>query len=170
MSAPIEIDLDARRQRLAQTASASGVRYAAQGDAVVFWIKGDTAPLERRGVSAVQCTELRAESLREDARARGVAYRALGNEPGWILEIGPGDTLDWTTNYGEDRHVFKGAIEARGGEGIDSRSFTASSDAGSIAVTVRAEPCTDDAGFAFDYSATIAFAGGTLRGCAVRLN
>lgn len=165
----IEIDLDEGTQRLDQTVSASGVRYANEGEAVVFWTKGDTARVERHGALPVPCRELRAESLREDARARGVIYRALGNEPGWTLEIGPDGTLDWTTNYGEERHVFEDAVETAGGD-LTSRRFTASSAAQSIAVTVRVEPCTDDAGVAFDYAATIEFAGGTLRGCAVRLN
>ena len=37
------------------------------------------ATLERQGAPAVTCEERRAESLREDARARGVTFRALGN-------------------------------------------------------------------------------------------
>jgi uncharacterized membrane protein len=166
----IEIDLGAGPQRLVQTVSASGVRYAAADGASVFWTKGATATFERRGAQPLQCQERRAESLREDARLRGVRYRAVGNEPGWVLEIGPGDRLDWTTSYGQERHLFAGAIETAAGTGTD-RTYAATNDAGdAIAVTVREEPCTDDAGIAYSRSATVEFGGGTLRGCAVRLD
>ena len=157
------------RQRLDQVESASGVRHANSTGSIVFWTKGRTATLERKGSAPVECSEVRAASLREDARMRGVVFRALGNEPGWILEIGPGGRLDWTTNYGQDRYTFDGAIEATGGD-ASSRTFTASNALQSITVTVHAEPCTDDAGLAYEHSASIGFAGGTLRGCAVRLN
>jgi uncharacterized membrane protein len=156
-------------QRLDQVASASGVRHANATESIVFWSKGRTATLERQGSPPVECSEVRAASLREDARVRGVMFRALGNEPGWILEVGPDGRLDWTTNYGQDRYTFEGAIEATGGD-ASSRTFTASSASQSITVTVRAEPCTDDAGLAYEHSASIDFSGGTLRGCAVRLN
>ena len=64
----IAIDFHDGTRRLEQTVSASGTRYA---DAVVvFWTKGGSARLERQGAPAVQCEERRAESLREDARAR----------------------------------------------------------------------------------------------------
>jgi putative lipoprotein len=156
-------------QRLDQVESASGVRHSNSTGSIVFWSSGRTATLERQGSPPVPCSEVRAASLREDARVRGVVYRALGNEPGWILEVGPGGRLDWTTNYGQDRYAFEGAIEATGGD-ASSRTFTASNASQSITVTVRAEPCTDDAGLAHEHSASIDFAGGTLRGCAVRLN
>jgi heat shock protein HslJ len=64
----IEIDLLDGMHRLEQTISASGARYA---DAdMVFWTKGSTATLERKGSLPVQCVELHTESLREDARLR----------------------------------------------------------------------------------------------------
>ena len=83
----IAIDFHDGTRRLDQTVSASGVRYA--DSVVVFWTKGSTATLERQGTPPVQCEERRADSLREDARVRGVVYRGLGNEPGWVLEVGP---------------------------------------------------------------------------------
>src|SRR5512137_747461 len=73
----IAIDFHDGTRRLDQTVSASGVRYA--DSVVVFWTKGSTATLERQGGPVVQCEERRADSLREDARARGGVYRALGN-------------------------------------------------------------------------------------------
>jgi membrane-bound inhibitor of C-type lysozyme/uncharacterized membrane protein len=166
----ITLDFQDGTQRLDSTVSASGTRYATPDESIVFWSKESTATLERRGAATVQCAERRADSLREDARLRGVIYRALGNEPGWTLEIGPGGRLDWTTNYGQDRYVFEGAIESAAASGPGGRTFTASNGAESIVVTVDAAPCTDDAGIAHEATAIIEFDGGTLRGCATRLN
>lgn len=165
----IEVDLAEGRQRLEQTVSASGVRYANADESIVFWTQGNTARLERRSAAAAACAERRAESLREDARLRGVVYRALGNEPGWTLEVGPGSTLDWITNYGQERHRFDGAIE-QSAAAAGARSYTAGNAGETIRVTVATAPCTDDAGVPYELTATIDFAGGTLRGCAVQLN
>jgi membrane-bound inhibitor of C-type lysozyme len=165
----VALDFHEGTQRLEQTVSASGARYANADESIVFWTKGGAATLERRGTPATKCRERRAESLREDARLRGVVYRALGNEPGWTLEVGPGDRLDWTTNYGADHHAFEGAVESAGSDGA-TRTFTASHGADAIKVTVTAEPCTDDGDVAYDHTAVIESAGGTLRGCATKLN
>ena len=66
----VALDLHAGTRRLEQTASASGVRY--EDAAIIFWTKGSTASFERKGSSPVQCTELRDESVREDARLQAV--------------------------------------------------------------------------------------------------
>ena len=113
----IAIDFHDGTRRLDQTASASGARYA--DSVMVFWTKGSAATLERKGTPAVRCEERRADSLREDARVRGVVYRALGNEPGWILEVGPASKLSWTTNYGQDRYDFEQAEAATAPDGAN---------------------------------------------------
>jgi membrane-bound inhibitor of C-type lysozyme len=162
----ITLGLQDGEHRLEQTISASGVRYADAGENMVFWTKGDTATLERVGSAAVRCQERRAESLREDARLRGVIYRALGNEPGWTLEIGPQTRLDWVTNYGAERHVF---VESSAVVTPDGISYTATQHSNSIKVTIRAERCVDDGDVAYDYTALVEFRGTTLRGCASKL-
>jgi uncharacterized membrane protein len=39
----------------------------------------------------------------EQARVRGIAFRGIGNEPGWLVEVGAGDTpaLHAELDYGE---------------------------------------------------------------------
>ena len=166
----IAIDLHEGTQRLDHVVSASGARYANPDESIVFWTKGSSATLERKGVQPVQCAERRALSLREDARLRGVVYRAQGNEPGWTLEVGPGNTIDWTTNFGEERHAFDGVVGAAAPAGAEGRIFTATNGAQSIQVTLTKAPCMDDSGAPFEWTAVIESAGGTLRGCGVRLN
>lgn len=165
----IIIGLPDGERRLEQTISASGVRYADSGERIVFWTKGETANLERAGATPVHCQERRAESLREDARLRGVTYRALGNEPGWILEVGPQARLDWTTNYGAEHLEFTESTATVSPDGR-TRIYTAGHDANSIKVTIRSERCVDDGDNAFEYTTLVEYHGNTLRGCASRLS
>jgi hypothetical protein len=162
----IAIDFHDGTRRLDQTVSASGVRYA--DSMVVFWTKGSTATLERQGKPTVQCEERRADSLREDARVRGVVYRALGNEPGWILEVGPASKLSWTTNFGQDRYDFEQAQAATTPDG--AIVYTAQQAAVSIKASIKAERCVDDGDVEFDHVVTVESGGQTLRGCGTRLN
>ncbi len=161
----IAIDFHDGTRRLDQTVSASGARYA---DAVtVFWTKGSAATLERQGAPAVTCEERRAESLREDARARGVAFRSLGNEPGWVLEVGPGTRLSWTTNFGELRYDFDQARESTTDGAV---TYVAQQGTNAIKATVRRAACVDDGDIEFDHVVIVEFEGQQYRGCGSRLN
>ena len=162
----IAIDFHDGTRRLDQTVSASGARYA--DHVAVFWTKGGTATLERQGMPTVQCEERRAASLREDARVRGVVYRALGNEPGWVLEVGPARRLSWTTNFGQDHFDFDKAQAATAPDG--ATVYTAQQGDVSIKATIKAERCLDDGEVEFDHVVTVESGGQTLRGCGTRLN
>jgi membrane-bound inhibitor of C-type lysozyme len=162
----IAIDFHDGTRRLDQTISASGARYA--DSVMVFWTKGSAATLERQGAPAVRCEERRADSLREDARVRGVVYRALGNEPGWVLEIGPASKLSWSTNYGEDRYDFEQAQAATAPDGTNV--YTAQKDAVSIKASIKAERCVDDGDVEYDHVVTVEYGGQTYHGCGTRLN
>jgi uncharacterized membrane protein len=89
---------------LIQTPAASGVRYA--NAAMSFWSKGREAVLERPPGQSIACHEIRAQSLLEDARIRGLDFRGTGNEPGWLIEIGPGNTAYFEDRYGSVRLAF----------------------------------------------------------------
>jgi putative lipoprotein len=162
----IAIDFHDGTRRLDQTISASGTRYA--DSVMVFWTKGSAATLERRGAPAMRCEERRADSLREDARVRGVVYRALGNEPGWIIEVGPASKLSWSTNYGQDRYDFEQAQAATAPDGANV--YTAQKDAVSIKASIKAERCVDDGDVTYDHVVTVESGGQTYHGCGTRLN
>jgi putative lipoprotein len=76
--------------------AASGARFG--GDGSVFWTKGDEATLTRDGRTRA-CRVLR-DPWRE-AQARGVDFRAVGQEPGWHLEISYGHSIRLVYDYGE---------------------------------------------------------------------
>jgi membrane-bound inhibitor of C-type lysozyme/uncharacterized protein YndB with AHSA1/START domain len=158
----IVLDLHEGPRNLPQVVSASGAKY--DDGSVSFWTRGDTAMFERTGGAVVNCRENRARSIVADARARGVAYRGQGNEPGWVLEISPPDAIVFNTNYGQERHAFQG-VTVTGGAASSAEYRAATGDM-QIAVTVTLEPCRDDmAGTQFDYSFIVQFGDRTYRGC-----
>lgn len=158
----IVLDLHEGPRHLPQVVSASGAKY--DDGSVSFWTKGDTAIFERKGSAVVNCRDNRARSLVADARARGVAYRGQGNEPGWILEISMPGTIVFNTNFGQERHEFQGATVT--GDAASGAEYRAANGETDIAATVTRETCRDDmAGTQFDYSFVVQFGGRTYRGC-----
>jgi membrane-bound inhibitor of C-type lysozyme len=158
----IVLDLHEGPRHLPQVISASGAKY--DDGTVSFWTKGGAAMFQRKGSAVVNCRDNRARSLVADARARGVIYRGQGNEPGWILEIGPPDRIVFVTNYGQERHALDGATVT--GDVATGAEYRAEKDGVQIVVTVTLEHCLDDmAGTPFDHSVVVQFGGRTYRGC-----
>jgi uncharacterized membrane protein len=160
----ITLDMHEGPRKLPQVVSASGARYS--DGSITFWTKGGAATLERAGSAPVECRELRFRSLVADARERGVRFRGTGNEPGWLVEIGPGTRLTYVTLYGEERHAFENVTE-RDGADTGTREFVADTDKGPFKVTVATETCQDDmSGDEFDHRMVVEWGEQTRRGCA----
>jgi uncharacterized lipoprotein YbaY/uncharacterized membrane protein len=75
--------------------SASGARYADHlGN--TFWTKGGEATLTQAGGKKTTCVlasaPADANSPWAQAKARGMAFRGIGTEPGWMVEVGAGET------------------------------------------------------------------------------
>lgn len=86
---------------LSQVRSASGTLYE-EGD-ISFWSKGEDAMLTV-GADVYQNCQLQPHRAPwEDARRRGVDFRATGNEPSWYLEIRSGSQLLFVTDFGLQR-------------------------------------------------------------------
>jgi putative lipoprotein len=84
---------------LLRVPSAWGVRY--EGAGRLFWSKGDTALLEIEGRRYVDCRSNPRRAPWADAALRGIDFRALGNEPGWSLEVDERNHIRLVTDYGE---------------------------------------------------------------------
>lgn len=84
---------------------ANGVAWSTGGAGVRFDVRGDTARLVLPGEAARDCVAARQPSPWNDAVLRGLAFRAVGNEPGWFVEVdaGTNPTLRATLDYGERR-------------------------------------------------------------------
>jgi uncharacterized membrane protein/membrane-bound inhibitor of C-type lysozyme len=124
---------------LPQVEAASGARYQAGDDA--FWGKGiNTATLTLDGEDT-PCLLDRQATPWVDARARGVQFRAIGQEPGWQLEVHP-DRLVFMYQYGEKR-----AVAPNDGPSSEPehrlRHWQASTAEHELAISVEERACTD---------------------------
>jgi len=77
-----------------------------------------------------------------EARARGVTFRAVGQEPGWLLELNQNDTMRVVVDYGARELTFALPEPA-----VDSTTwvttYRARSDGHTVRVDIRDEPCAD---------------------------
>lgn len=109
------------------------------------------------------------------ARARGVDFRATGNEPGWFLELDDGVQIVLVTDYGRRRYEMP-APEPQVDEAARRVTFrTASTLAGGrgnrLVLTLAPGPCEDTmSGETFDTTVTVTIDGETLHGCGRALN
>jgi uncharacterized membrane protein len=100
----------------------------------------------------------------EDARSAGVDFRAVGQEPGWLLNIYRADkiTLDW--NYGQNKAEFPLTQPDASQEG--ATRYDAQAGGHTLSVTIRRFPCQDAmSGAAFPSTVEVTIDGQTLRGC-----
>jgi len=146
-----------------QVAAASGAKYAVED--VVFWSKGDEATLEIGGRRWTACRLAPARVPWEDARLRGVAFRALGNEPGWTLEIEPGQRMVFLGDYGATRVTTP--VPAPAMDPATGRTtYHATTEAHDLEVLVDDEPCADDmSGELFEVTVTVRSNERTYHGC-----
>jgi putative lipoprotein len=153
--------LEDRYVVLSQVRSASGTKYQ-EGD-LLFWSKGDEAMLEIDGVRYEDCRLNPARAPWEDARRRGVDFRAVGNEPGWYLEIREGENLLLVLAYGTQRVLLDAPRRVALGE---ERVYSAGEGDRQVRVLVSPAFCTDTmSGESFPSTVSVDWQGQQLQGC-----
>lgn len=117
----VTLGYDGIERQLPIARSASGARYAQDGDE--FWSKGDGAMLTLAGERS-QCATSDETTPWEEAKARGMTFRATGNEPGWLAEVGSGrtPTMRLLLDHGERELVFDVVRRLKGGAGFQGES------------------------------------------------
>ncbi|KGQ20463.1 MliC domain containing protein [Lysobacter dokdonensis DS-58] len=163
----VDLALPSGAVSLPLAVSASGARYADHlGNE--FWTKGAAGTLTRQGGTKVQCVQQdappQAGSPWDAAKKRGVAFRAIGNEPGWLLEVGAGETpaLHAEVDYGQRKVDIARAQMLSGLMGYAG----AAADGTKVRVVLERKPCNDgmsDATYPVD--AILEVADKTYRGC-----
>jgi membrane-bound inhibitor of C-type lysozyme/uncharacterized membrane protein len=146
---------------LSQVRSGSGSKYQ-EGD-IVFWSKGEEAILILGGQRHEGCRLMPARVPWEDARRRGVDFRAVGNEPGWYLEIQRGRQLLFVGDYGMQRVLVADPVEEIEGP---TRSFHAPSPGTGLRVEIVDGLCADTMSpESFPSQVLVQVDGNTLSGC-----
>ncbi len=99
----------------------------------------------------------------DEARQHGVTLRAVGQEPGWTLEVAAGRQIEFVTGYGERRVVAPDPDEqADGGRTV----YTATTDAGALRVVVVETPCADAMSAApYPLTVEVTLGNETVAGC-----
>jgi len=159
----IQLRTGADTRTLPQVRAASGARY--EDGMWMFWTRSDGAMLERKPGITVTCREVRAQSLIEDARVRGVTFRGRGNEPGWLLETGPGNRVMLDDRYGSVRMVFPD-LAPRTDAATGATVYEGRSADHRLKATLIPRHCTDSmSDETFPYTVELEIDGERRRGC-----
>lgn len=163
-SASLEIGI--REVTLARVPAASGARY--EGSDVVFRSRGSEATLQVGASVHRACEGVAASSPWEKAELLGIEFRALGQEPGWILDIHPDRWIRYIGDYGETRLLLPPVDPV--GDSAGTLTYRAETEAHALTAVIREEPCRDAmSGHAFSHTVAITVDGRQLRGCGRRL-
>lgn len=157
----VTLTYSGRSRSLPLAVSASGARYADDAGNE-FWTKGDSGTLTLDGEKH-ECTRTNLASPWDEARARGVAFRAVGNEPGWLVEVGRGEapSLHAQLDFGS-RKLDVAQVQPR----ADGTGWTGRTANGmQVELTTQRKPCQDPAGATFDITAQLRAGGKTYSGC-----
>ena len=82
-----------------------------------------------------------ANSPWEEAKARGIVFRGVGNEPGWFVEVGQGNapTMRATLDYGERKVEVTGATPLSSTYGYGGKA----ADGTLVVLRIKREACSD---------------------------
>jgi len=142
---------------LPQVTAASGARYEAEQ--VLFWQKGPEALLEIDGDSFSCMVE------EENGEAeRTLDFRAIGQEPGWLVELVHGAPIRFAYNYAQDEAVVPYVEATTDADG--HTVYHSTTPAHDLRLTIADEPCQDImSGEDFPATVTVVHNGETYRGC-----
>jgi putative lipoprotein len=150
-----------RTLTLPHVESLTGARYAdISGNS--FMRQADTAKLILAGDESRDCTHGDHVSPWIEAASRGIAFRAVGSEPGWFVEVdnGASPSLHATLDYGEREVIVAEAQPANLG-------FTGkAADGTPVVLDIQRTRCQDGmSGEAFEAIAQLVVGDKTYRGC-----
>jgi len=149
--------------------SGSGTKLYREGS-ITFKPKGDKATLELGETRHADCTNSRAKAIWEDAKLRGVDFRARGNEPGWHMEITAGEKILFVGDYGNNRYAFDTPEPLVDGQARRT-NYRAKNAQHELSILIEGRPCQDSmSGEPFDTTVTVNLDGREYRGCGKALH
>jgi uncharacterized membrane protein len=136
-----------------------------RNDQTYLQINGQEASLEASGVKHLLCKNDRRQAIWEHAKLNGTDYRAIGNEPGWTLEIRNQESIILITDYGSTRHEFTLPKPEIDETNRITRYQSKDSDH-EVILMISGEACLDTmSGEGFSSKATVTLDGKMLQGC-----
>jgi len=130
-----------------------------------FQINGQTGQIEDNGNVIHRCQNNRREAIWEHAKLNGADFRAVGNEPGWHLEIYGGSKAVLVTGYGATRHEFDLLPPQVEGK-TETTVLTSRSDKPRIVLKITGKDCSDTmSGEQFESRVDVDLDGKVLHGC-----
>ena len=90
----------------------------------------------------LDCEHDRRESIWEHAKLSGVDFRAVGNEPGWVLEIREAESLKLSYDYGQSE-IVAGIDDRRTDTDRRTTLYFGSEGERRIEVRLTGESCAD---------------------------
>jgi putative lipoprotein len=146
---------------LFQVPAASGAKYT--DEEVTFWSHGDEATLDLGYRKYSQCQLNRRRIPWEAARRRGVDFRAVGQEPGWYLEMTHEQQILFVAAYGGQRVLLPTPEPVLKGE---REIYQAADGSHQLRVEISLEHCSDTmSGEVFDSSVQVTLDGKRFAGC-----
>lgn len=99
-----------------------------------------------------------------DARAAGVDFRAVGQEPGWIVDVYTQNRIVALLDYGETLIEFPRTNPTAPAEG--ATRYETQANGHTLSITIRRAPCEDAmSGEPYPASVDLVIDGRTLNGC-----
>ncbi len=128
----------------------------------------EAAPAERADVGAAPALTpqqaLAAMPSWETARAAGVDFRAVGQEPGWLLDIYTRGIVKFAWDYGDNYAEFAVVEPTHPQEGL--KRYEANSDGRALVITIHSAPCQDAmSGQPYPAQVEVTIDGRALSGC-----
>ena len=153
---------------LVQVQSASGTKYT--NGSYTFWSKNNEAVIESEKIKHTGCKNNRARAIWEHAKLNGVDFRALGNEPGWYMEISNKQDILLVTDYGQQTYQFTSAI-INSNPQDRTTIYHAHSDGNSVEIAIKGMPCQDSmSGEAFSAAVSVLINNRRYMGCGKALH
>lgn len=147
---------------LPRVVSASGAKYG-EGP-YTYWSKGDEASIETPAASFTGCLSDEGGPGWREAKARGVRFRAIGQEPGWILDIRGDGGIDVQADYGETVFSLPPSepVAGPGGRTV----YRVEGEAHRVMIVIADMPCRDAmSGWPYESTVSMILDGREYRGC-----
>ena len=131
---------------------------------VTLTIEGEQSHLQEPG-GTHSCRNKRRQAIWEHAKLNGADFRAIGNEPGWNLEIRSQSKIILVTNYGSEKYEFD-LPEPDIDKASRTTRYNIDQDGQQMKLRISGEPCSDSmSGEQFESAVEVVINGNTMRGC-----